>query len=166
METKTKISTSKTHWKKLHNPNYLGSYSLDEGKDLILTIKTVVKEVVKTEREDQECTVIHFVENAKPMIVNVTNAKQIERIYKTPYIEEWSGMKIQLYSAKIRAFGEDIEALRIRPSVPKVTKTPFTPSHAKWNNAKKALAEGNTTLAAILKNYSMTEADQTELLKA
>ena len=27
-----------THWKKFHNPDYLGSYSLDPGKDMILTI--------------------------------------------------------------------------------------------------------------------------------
>lgn len=35
---------SKTHWKKLTNPNYLGAYSIDDGKDIVLTIKNVANE--------------------------------------------------------------------------------------------------------------------------
>ena len=30
-----------THWKKLSNPNYLGAYSIEDNKDLILTISKV-----------------------------------------------------------------------------------------------------------------------------
>ena len=37
---------AQTHWKKLHNPDFLGAYSLDPGKDLIATIKTVRNEQV------------------------------------------------------------------------------------------------------------------------
>ena len=37
---------NKTHWKKLHNPDYLGAYSLDPGKDKILTIKDVRNEII------------------------------------------------------------------------------------------------------------------------
>ena len=35
-----------THWKKLTNPNYLGSYSLTPGQDLTVTITKVVQEDV------------------------------------------------------------------------------------------------------------------------
>ena len=35
-----------THWKKLTNPNYLGAYSIENGQDLILTIKYVQEEKV------------------------------------------------------------------------------------------------------------------------
>ena len=37
---------AQTHWKKLQNPDYLGAYSLDPGKTLIVTIKLLKKEVV------------------------------------------------------------------------------------------------------------------------
>ena len=37
---------AKTHFKKLMNPNYLGAYSLDDGEDIILTIRNVKKEDV------------------------------------------------------------------------------------------------------------------------
>ena len=37
---------AKTHWKKLSNPDYLGAYALDPGKDLIVTIQSVGEERV------------------------------------------------------------------------------------------------------------------------
>lgn len=112
-----------THWKKLHNPDYIGAYALEDGKDLIVTIKSVGKENVKNERGTEECVVARFEENVKPMILNSTNSKIIQKIHKTPYIEEWVGKKIQLYVANIKAFGECVEALRIREYVPKVQQT-------------------------------------------
>jgi hypothetical protein len=109
----------KTHWKKLQNPDYLGSYSLEPGKDMILTIKNVkVESVTGPDNRKEDCTVMYFVENVKPMIVNATNAKIISKLYKTPYIEEWAGKKIQIYSTEVKAFGDVVEALRIRPKVP------------------------------------------------
>ena len=79
---------TKTHWKKLHNPDYLGAYFLQPGQDLILTIQKVQKEiVVGADGKREECTVLHFKEKeAKPMILNATNAKTISKIYGTPYI--------------------------------------------------------------------------------
>jgi hypothetical protein len=110
---------AQTHWRKLVNPDYLGAYSLDPGKDMILTIKTVKNEIVTgPDGKKEECMVMTFMENVKPMIVNSTNAKTIQKLYKTPYIEEWSGRKIQLFADKVKAFGEVVEALRIRPRIP------------------------------------------------
>ena len=37
---------AQTHWKSMTNPNYLGVYSLPEGRDIILTIKSVGQELV------------------------------------------------------------------------------------------------------------------------
>ena len=62
----------KTHWKKLVNPDYLGVYSLPNGQDITLTVKKVVREMVKSDRGSEECTVAHFFENQKPMILNRT----------------------------------------------------------------------------------------------
>jgi len=112
---------TQTHWKKLHNPDYLGAYALDPGKDIIVTIKSVQNEqVIGPDGKKEECTVARFMEPVKPMILNVTNSKIIEKMYATPYIEEWSGKKIQIYTANIKAFGETVEALRIRPKIPTV----------------------------------------------
>ena len=110
-----------THWKKLTNPNYLGAYSIENGQDLVLTIKYVQEEkVVGTDGKKDDCVVCHFVENAKPMIRNATNMKTITKLYKTPYIEEWTGKKIQIGIEKVKAFGDIVEALRVRNKIPNI----------------------------------------------
>lgn len=112
-----------THWKKLTNPNYLGAYSIEDGKDLILTIDTVREEtVIGTDGKKDDCVVAHFQERVKPMILNATNLKMIAKIYNTPYVENWHGKKIQVGIEKVKAFGEIVEALRVRKFVPQEEK--------------------------------------------
>jgi len=110
-----------THWKKLTNPNYLGSYSIENGQDLILTIKSVKNEmVIGADGKKEECVVCYFNENVKPMILNSTNMKMIAKLYKTPYIEQWAGKQIQIGTEKVKAFGDVVDALRIRNKLPKI----------------------------------------------
>lgn len=108
-----------THWKRLVNPDYLGVYSLDNDKDMTLTIDQIIREVVtSTGGKKEECTVAYFKEKVKPMILNRTNSKMIQKIYGTPYIEEWSNKKITVYAATTKLAGEEVECLRIRPNAP------------------------------------------------
>ena len=37
---------SKTHWKLLVNPNYIGAYALPDGNDITVTIEHVGREIV------------------------------------------------------------------------------------------------------------------------
>ncbi len=104
-----------THWKKLTNPNYIGAYVLEPGQELRLTIKNVQKEMVtSTDGNAQECVVCYFERAKKPMILNKTNMKIIEKLHGTPYIEEWIGKDVIIYTAKVKAFGEKVDALRIK----------------------------------------------------
>ncbi len=115
----------KTHWKKLENPDYLGAYALQPNQDLIVQIKSVGQEEVynPTNSKKETCTVAHFVDQKiKPMILNVTNCKTISKLYDTPYIEDWAGKYISVYIAKVKAFGETVDALRIRNKIPTVEK--------------------------------------------
>jgi hypothetical protein len=160
------MNNKKTHWKKLTNPNYLGSYALTPGEDLIITIDYVAQEdVYSPQGGDEECTVAHFKENVKPLILNVTNARQIEKIYGTPYIEEWAGKKIQIYIAdNIQAFGKTVSGLRIRPKKPQTTKPELTPDGSKWEAAVENVANQNTTIQAIRKHYSLSDESEKQLL--
>lgn len=109
----------KTHWKKLTNPNYLGAYSIEDGRDLVLTIKYVREEqVIGADGKKDDCVVAYFYEN-KPMILNATNMKTITKLFGTPYIEDWVGRKIQVGIEKVKAFGDIVEALRVRKTIPK-----------------------------------------------
>lgn len=116
---------NKTHWKKLENPDYLGSYALMPGQDLIAQIKSVGQEEVYNPSSGKKdtCTVAHFTDPAiKPMILNVTNCKTIHKLYDTPFIEDWAGKYIAIYIAKVKAFGDVVEALRIKPKMPTIEK--------------------------------------------
>ena len=109
----------KTHWKKLTNPDYLGAYALEEGKDIVLTIGYVREEkVTGTDGKKDDCVVCHFSERVKPMILNATNMKTITKLLGTPYIEDWAGHKIQIGVEKVKAFGDVVDALRIRKFLP------------------------------------------------
>ncbi len=119
------MQQQKTHWKKLTNPDYLGTYAFDVGVDKVLTVKSVANEVVTgADGKKETCVVMRFTEPEKPFILNTTNSKTIQKIYHTPYIEEWSGKKVQLFVQNdVKAFGEVVDAVRIRPYVPKDSPT-------------------------------------------
>ena len=112
---------SKTHWRKMTNPNYLGAYSIEDGRDLILTIAYVRQEdVIGSDGKREECAVCHWKErDFKPMILNVTNMKAIAKVTGSPYIDDWVGHRIQIGTEQVRAFGTITDALRVRPEKPK-----------------------------------------------
>lgn len=105
-----------THWKKLNNPDYLGAYAFERGEEKAVTIKGVTRETVTgAEGKKTEETVLHFSQAVKPLILNSTNAKIIEKMLKTPYIEEWIGGNIILVVREVKAFGETVDAVRVKP---------------------------------------------------
>ena len=112
-----------THWKNLANYDYLGAYSLKNGKDKIVTIKEIKQELVTGNGGRKEnCIVAHFSDEEKPMILNKTNCKTIQKVYSTPLIEEWVGKKIVLFASTTSLAGETVECLRIRPYPPVADK--------------------------------------------
>ena len=157
---------NKTHWKKQFNYDYLGSYSIDEGKELILTIKETKKEIVTGNAgKKEECFTCYFNESKKPMILNRTNCKTIEALY-SPYIEDWTGKKIILYVEKgVKAFGNEVDALRVKNEYPEIIKTELTPNHPKWNNTIGRLKEG-VTIDKVKEYYNLSEANQTKIMEA
>ena len=109
---------SETHWKKLTNPNYLGSYAFIPGEEKIVTIESVAKEqVVGESGKTEDCIVAHLI-GEKPLILNKTNCKAISKLFGTPYIEEWAGRKIVLAVQRVKAFGEEVDAVRVKPKLP------------------------------------------------
>lgn len=111
----------KTHWKKIvSDPNYLGEADFQVGEEKILTIKGVNQaETIMTAEGKSQKAVLHFMEQVKPMILNVTNSKAIQKVVGSPFFEDWPGNAIQLYiDPNVRAFGETVAAVRVRPRKP------------------------------------------------
>lgn len=108
-----------THWKKLNNPDYLGAYAFEPGEEKTGTIDYVRQEsVIGSDGKKEDCIVCHFREKAlKPLILNVTNCKMITKLYKTPYIENWAGKQITMCVQQVKAFGDLVDAVRIKNKV-------------------------------------------------
>lgn len=143
----------KTHWKKLRNPLYLGSYDFEEKEERTLKITKVEKiPVMGADGKSEDCTVCHF-EGSKPMILNSTNAKAITKATGTPYIEEWAGKTVTLYTQKIRAFGEMVDALRIKTTTAKVLPTL---DDKRFTDALKAIEAKTYTVEQLKATYTLT----------
>lgn len=119
METKEQNQEPKpaavTHWKKLTNPNYIGAHDFQPNQELAVIIESIATELVKNaDGKSEQCIVAKLRGAKKPIILNKTNCKIITKLLGTPYIEEWTGGKIILYVAKVKAFGEIVEAIRVK----------------------------------------------------
>lgn len=148
----------KTHWKKKFNYDYLGSYSIAEGTEPIWTILKTEKQMVKNNKgQEEECFVCYFKEKPKPMILNRTNSKAIEHALQTPYIEDWVGQQVQVYVQKgVRAFGETVDALRIKPTKPNVSKPVLEFGSDKFEKAVEFYKDKGS-LDQIKNKYSVSE---------
>ena len=109
------------HWKKTTNPNYIGSWDLDDGKDMIVQVKDLKQEMIPNPQgSKEEKLVMYFEGDVKPLIMNKTNMKAVEKATGSAYLDEWVGQKLQLYVAAVSAFGEMTMAVRVREFSPNV----------------------------------------------
>jgi hypothetical protein len=102
------------------------------GRDVTLTISRLVQEDLRTDKGDEAKWIIYFAEMEerhrrdskqmmKKLVLNVTNARSIAKLHGNE-TDDWIGKKITLFPTKTAAFGEQVDCLRIRPTVPKGTK--------------------------------------------
>ena len=106
------------------NPNYLGSWDLEEmpNREITLTIEKIVDEKVIANGNSEVNTVCYWTDKAfKPMILNITNKKTIARLYKTKETDKLKGKSVVIGIEKVKAFGDWHDALRIRSRVPQPT---------------------------------------------
>ena len=94
---------------------YLKSADLD-GEAIKVKIKEVVKEMLKTQKGEEEKLAIYFVGAKKGMILNKTNAYTIKTAYG-PDTDDWIGQTIELFAMPVEYQGRMVDGLRVR--VPK-----------------------------------------------
>ena len=107
------------HWKKTTNPTYIGSWDFDDGQDMIVQVKDLRQEMIQNQQGGkEEKLVMYFEGDVKPLILNKTNMKSVEKATGSAYLDEWVGQKLQLYVAAVSAFGEMTMAVRVREFPP------------------------------------------------
>ena len=162
-----------TDWRKYRKSTHLASADLDametDGLALIFQIKEVKYETgVDVSGTKQDGIFCYFMEAVKPLKLNSTNnkilagfAKQDGLIGKECHvIENWSGMKIELYvDRNVKMMGAITDGIRIKPLRPKAKlKKEFTESNF------EAAFKANATIEQIEKSYTITEEIKTKYL--
>lgn len=154
----------KTHWRKVFLSDYLGSCDLDEGKDIKAVIKSVsIRKVKGSDGKEQERNVATFIDTKlKPMILNATNCRVVKKFAKSPFINDWNNIPVQIYVKEVKAFGETTEGLYIRGEQPAIEKPKLTPQSQAWVKAVEFL-KGAGSIDKIRSRYDLSKADE-ELL--
>ena len=138
------------------NPNYLGSWDLDElpNREATLTIEHIKDEEVVTNGQKETCTVCYWTDKAfKPMILNVTNKKTICKLHKTKDTEKLKGKAVIIGIEKVRAFGDVYDALRIRPRIPQIQNAVAI----KCENCHKEIAAAGSMTAEQVAAYNKSK---------
>jgi hypothetical protein len=154
MEAGMDNQQTKTHWKQLQDPRYIGAYALPNGNDLIVTITRVQKEEVTMMGGKKEDHTIVYLADQKPLILNVTNSKSIAKLYGA-YIEDWEGKDITLYASTTKMGGEIVECLRVRPAVPKKQKPAITAD--RLTKAIASIVSGQYTTEKLRAQFDLTD---------
>ena len=158
------MSEKKTHWRTLQDPEYFGAFvMIQAGSDLNVTILSVKKKTVNF-GEGKESHTIAELEGQKPWVLNTINQRMIEKVLGTPDVEDWIGKTITVYAAKVRAFGETMDAVRVRPTLPKQdakqsakqVAPEMTPTQETWAQWKEAIVTGSTSIDELKKHYTIS----------
>lgn len=153
---------NKTHYRKVFKSDHLGIADLEdlieEGKRLVFTIKEVRQEYeAKVAGKKIDANIAYFKEPIKPMVLNATNAKVVKEFSGSPFVEDWKNIPIELYIDKnVKMKGEIVGGVRIKPTKPSIKKPELTPTHSKWEDAKKAVKNGST-IESIRKHWDISD---------
>jgi hypothetical protein len=99
------------------------------------------------------------------MILNATNCKTITKLKGSPYIEEWIDFSFKIYPTKVKAFGDMVEALRIRSELVTKTKPKLELNTENFTNCRNSYLADNGWLPKIKAKYDVSAEVEAELTK-
>ncbi|KQC34000.1 hypothetical protein AAU57_12160 [Nonlabens sp. YIK11] len=163
------MSNTKHHYRSVFKSDHLGSADLEEmveeGKRLVFTIKEVKQEMgARVAGKKIDANIAYFKEDIKPLVLNATNSKQVAKFAGSKFVEDWSGLTIELYiDASVKMKGEIVGGVRIKPTMPQATKPKLLPNTEQWKKAKDAVMSGKTTPDSIRKHYELSKEHELQL---
>lgn len=109
------------HYKTMFDKDYLGSWDLPQGKDVTVTISAVAAGTLDNGKgKKNKKPIVSFEGKEKKMVFNATNSKAVAGMYGN-MTEDWVGKRITIYVTQVDDpfSGGKVDALRVRPTVPK-----------------------------------------------
>jgi hypothetical protein len=154
---------TKTHWRKGDESDYLMSWDIEA--ETRATIIKVVRIDAKIRGQMKNVRVAYFKEAFKPMVINVTNGRVIEKALGTHIIQDWHNISLPviLYvDENVKSFaGEKDRGLRIRPfNLPELME-----GTQMYKNAIQHIKEGND-FKKIEEKFKLTPEIRTKIENA
>lgn len=108
-------------FRSMYDSNYLYAFDL-KGRDVTVTIRDVRAVKVKNSEKEEKKPIVYFKESkdARGLVLCKTNGKSIAQMYGND-TDAWIGKRVTLFAAMVDAFGKTVEAIRIRPMIPKAS---------------------------------------------
>lgn len=104
-------------YRTMFDRDYIGAWDLPG--DVTVTISAVTAgELTGQGGRKAKKPVIKFEGKDKALAANKTNCKTIAAMYG-PETSAWVGKRITLYPTKTQMGGEEVDAIRVRPAVPR-----------------------------------------------
>lgn len=82
-----------------------------------VTINRVETGLVGEGDDEEERPVVFFNEYAKGLVLNVTNAKRIQKLYGDE-TDDWPGQRITICASECEFKGDTVPCIRVRPNAP------------------------------------------------
>lgn len=109
-------------YRKMFDREFIFSYDLD-GRDVTLTIaKVVAGELTGTGGKKTKKPIVFFEGKDRGLGLCKTNAKTIATLYGTSDTREWVGKRITIYPTKTMFGGNEVDCIRVRPTIPEPKK--------------------------------------------
>lgn len=109
------------HWRKMMDPrDHVYAEDLN-GRDVDVLIERVTQgELLGEKGRKSKKPLAHFRGMSKPLALNKTNCKAIERIAGSSDTDAWCGVWITLYPATTQdPSGNEVPCVRVRPRAPR-----------------------------------------------
>jgi hypothetical protein len=108
-------------FRSMYDSLYLYAHDL-KGRDVTVTIKEVKVAKLRSIDKDKPPTkkpILFFKESKdeRGLVLCKTNSRLIAGIYGVD-TDDWIGKRVTLFPARVEAFGETVDAIRIRPTAP------------------------------------------------
>lgn len=154
--------------------NFLGGWTFEKG-DEVLTITDVTTEEMYDAQNGgkKQGVCLHFKEKELPMVLNKTNADMVAKVTGSEIPNEWIGKKIKLGQSKVRAFGKENLAIRVRDEVvaddvkqEKVTPTQLAEIQQLIDSGAITNVDAMLAYYHVSKLEELSKEDATALIKA
>jgi hypothetical protein len=152
-----------SHWRnELAPSNYLGAWDFTKGEKKIVTIVSIKKEKI-AELQGAEKAVLKTSET-KPIMLNATNLKNIQKALDSEDPKDWVGKKITLTTESVRSVqdkGEFVDAIRVVRERPQTKKSTLTDD--RFKKALKAISDNEFTKEDLIAKYELTKEQLDEI---